>query len=769
MTYFYRQETDVLDSRQLLDAVAEEARELLAETDRTAFDKLVEHICGEQVYDVDEVWRCCEPTCANHHRPLLPGDEEEAPSRSRCPLCHAEVELANVDNRSTFSRLLSENILSQTELTDHMLIRLVFDRYFEYLMRRHCFVDRMGENYDPAVVTELFQKTIRHGIFIEPLKGVILSLWRAGNAEALFQVATMDDFAAYHVLREVLEEYAESDFAAFEKALRIAAVASGFNPNLCRAGVHALLVDPHLAAEHEEAVLDLLLELSQCPSERVHEDAGEYLVTLRRRGVDLITPLVNRCGEALGGQLGILRGARLAATAAGRRRFKGQFTLFLNVVLFGLGNFFGDDAIRGAVVRNGLGLIQRVLRHPMLALFDRLLARFVSSRIARIYRDKGPLPCNYWEMLLQLRLDPEAIRRAGDLFFVERQNLFDLDYERFRAAVHSENGLITWYLLSLLPVHYLKARDQERAVDHMHRLIREGTEMDRYVVGDGVAILLQNPDHRDERLEGVLEALGRLYLDDPSQIFLHPEPAPAVPEAGRIAELNRCLTEEIRAKSNPFMVPWMVVGEDGSLHRFYINSVIFHYALMRIRRGQPDELTDILDLLERNRTGDLLRFGGDVAGGRRFITSFLIQALGPAAAFGHLKEAFATLDRIIQTYIAEGRDPESLDAYRFAVVDSLKSIKEYHRREVLAFVDRYDLDQDRFEFLKEVKTAAVEKEKLFSKSLYGHNIYQGSFASPLMREAFGEFTKRAASARDVEELFFIYTLSFMRWLKSVEA
>ena len=62
----------------------------------------------------------------------------------------------------------------------------------------------------------------------------------------------------------------------------------------------------------------------------------------------------------------------------------------------------------------------------------------------------------------------------------------------------------------------------------------------------------------------------------------------------------------------------------------------------------------------------------------------------------------------------------------------------------------------------------MEKEKLFSKSLCLHNIYQGSFASPLMREAFGEFTTRAAEARDVEEFFFIYTLSFMRWLKSVE-
>jgi hypothetical protein len=760
MAYFYEQETDLLDTAWLLGLSVDENGLLRP----SGYVALIEHICGEQVYEIDTVWICKsnKERCSLSHRPILIDDDEEE-GHPHCAECHSPLERENIDNRSTYSRLLSENILSRTELADRSLIRMVFDRYFEYLMRRY-LIDKMDGRYDAALIDELFQKTTSNGIFIEPLKAVLLKFAQGGDHGPLYQIARMDHFAAYHVLREVYKEMAAIDFAMFAKSIRTAAERTGFSPNVCRAGVSAILDDVEIASHHGPEVIELLLYLSRCPSEEVHEEAAEYLVTLRRKGLDMISLTIRRSAEAIGSYIGVIRSAPLAFSRRRRLRAMGEVQLFLNTALFGLGNFFDDDAIRGAIVRHGLTIIQTLLRHPLLSLLNRPITRFISQRIARIDKEKGPLPCNYFEMLFQLREDPDVIRRCGDLFFVENQNLFDLSYEEFCRSTHSENGLITWYLLSLLPVHYTAAGDRGRAREYLQRLLREGTEMDRFVVGVAVATLLHGD--RNEDLEPLLEAIGEIYMADPSQLFLHPQPLSVIPEGNAVTEYNRNLTDKIRATSNPYAVPWIVL-EDGKIVRFYANLVVFQYALLRVKRGRPDRFQDILDVLDRNRFTDVLRVG-DVRASRQFVLNFLIGTLRFAAMFGYLKEAFTTLAEIIRVYVDELSDPENVAVYQFAIVDTLEGIKEYHRDAVLGFLDRYDLDRPPHAFLATARTSSVEKESLFNKSLYGHNIYQGAFSTRKMRESFGEFTKRAADAHDVEEFFFIYTRSFIMWLKNYE-
>ncbi|MCP4006622.1 MAG: hypothetical protein GY725_20780 [bacterium] len=761
MAYFFKEETDTLDTSILLDAASNEYRGISDPDDRTSYRKLVEHICGEQVYYVDEIWLCPTANCLHSNQPIFMGDE----NNSRCPRCKSKPRRENVDNRSTYSRLLSENILSQSEHSQYNRVRLVFDRYFEYLMGHFCFVQRMQSSYIPELIDDLFNKTNRNGIFLEPLKSTLVNLWNQGERKAVYQIANKPEFAAYHVLRELLAEFAEADFQNFSTALQIAVNESAFNANLCRAGVHALLVDTHIAGEHVNEIVELLVLLSRCKSEEAHDEIGQYLISLRRRDVDLITPLVNRCGEIILAKLNVFSGLIIIASEARRQETKGLITLFLDVILFGLGNFYEDSAIRGAVTTRGLAIVQRLLRHPLLSLLEEPVARFVARRVTKIYKEKGPLPCNYFEMLFQLRSDPETIRRTGDLFFVERQNLFHQDYDSFRNAAHSENGLVNWCILSLLPIHYLNCASKSQAISYMKRVTQEGSEMDRYMIGDAIAILLRRPGPPDEALEDLLEELGQSYLKDPRQIFVHPEPTLAIPEARAVVAYNSKRAEQIRSESNPYMPSWIALRE-GKLHRFYINSVVFHYELLKAQKEQHDIFHDILTLLDANRTDDLLNFGDDIDANRDFVISFLIQSLEIAAILGFLKEVLNTVAAIIHIYIETLADPERLPAYRFALAASLKTIKEYHRPEVLAFLDRYDLDLEAFQFLEEVATSAEGKEKLFSKSVYGHNIYQGAFASQGIREAFGEFTKRAADARDVEEFFLIYARAFTKWFKN---
>jgi hypothetical protein len=321
--------------------------------------------------------------------------------------------------------------------------------------------------------------------------------------------------------------------------------------------------------------------------------------------------------------------------------------------------------------------------------------------------------------------------------------------------------------LSVLPLHYEHASDKGSAAGYLMQLIREGTEMDRYVVGESAVILLRNGGEDAVEAERLLDAIGAEYDRDPSQIFLHPEPLPLAGDLGAVAATRRA-SETMREESDPYALPW-IVRRDGALHRFYANTVAFHIIMLRMRRSSPPFIEDVLRLLERNETADLLRFGDDAAAGRRFVAVALLKALALAAMAGYLKECFATIARVIERYVDEGRDPENLVVYQAAVVESLKSMKEYHRDEVLAFVEPYELAEGRYAFLSAVKTAATAREKMLSKSLFGDKIYHEGFTVRALRESFGAATKRVARAQSVDELFFIYTQELMRWLRDYEA
>lgn len=759
MSYLYCEETDILDAARLLERRGAMAPD---DSERAAYDKLAEHICGEQIYDIDEVWICLSEGCPAHGRPVMIVDSEQ----DRCALCRSKLRRENVDNRSTFSRLQSENILSTTDLRGRVLVRMVFDRYFDYLMGRYCFVERMAASYAPEVVDELYGKARRNGLFIEPARSVLHELWLRNDLRGVLRVASQDDVTSYYILRELFRDLTKADLAAVAPRIREVVEQTGFRSHVCRAVVYGVLIDGEAVRQHPAGeVVELLVFVSRCASEQIHDDIDSHLVRLRKAGVDLISPLIDRCGEALLSELSVRRGLRVLFHSARRDRFRSMLTLFVNTILFGLGSYFDDPEIRGAVLRNGLAICQRVLNHPLLSFFERPLSSFLARYIANIYRTKGPLPCNYFEMLFQLKTDPAEIRRAGDLFFVDRRNLFELDFEAFQATVHSENGLMSWYMLSLLPVHYLHAQDRERAASHLRRFATSGTEMDRYVVGQTLSVLLWRSADDRELLEALCDELEAVYLNDPSQIFLHPEPLSAITGARSVAAYNRDRTKEIGAQTSLPLVPWIVL-KDGKLFRFYLNSVAFELALRRLQREQPDEFTTALDLLERNSTDDLLRFEHDLVASRRFVAGLLIQSVGYAGTMGHLRPALATIERIIARYLGDGGAEEDAEVYRAAVVKALTVLRDSHPNEVLAFLERYDLDRERYAFLAEIERSAEEGEDLLGKSLYGHKIYQGSFCSSRqLRETFGEATRRAAEASDVEEFFLIYSRTFIQWLK----
>ena len=369
----------------------------------------------------------------------------------------------------------------------------------------------------------------------------------------MYRIASLGEFAAYHVLRIVFEEMATADFGVFAAGLRAVAVESGFNTNICRAGVHALLVDSDVAREHADEIVQLLILLSRCENEQVHEEAAQYVVELRREGVDMISPAVNGCADALLASIN-LGGMLRMIFPSERIRIRRLVMLFINILLYGLGSDKEEESIRRTIVTRGLEVARDGVtpsRSQAWTTADQ------SIRVALVrghLQEKGSPSLNYWEMGFQLASDREAIIRTGDLFFLEHGNVFDLSYDDFRAVVHSENGLLSWMALSVLPLHYEHASDKASAAGYLMQLIREGTEMDRYVVGESAVILLRNGGEDAVEAERLLDAIGAEYDRDPSQIFLHPEPLPLAGDLGAVAATRRA-SETMREESDPYALP----------------------------------------------------------------------------------------------------------------------------------------------------------------------------------------------------------------------
>lgn len=168
----------------------------------------------------------------------------------------------------------------------------------------------------------------------------------------------------------------------------------------------------------------------------------------------------------------------------------------------------------------------------------------------------------------------------------------------------------------------------------------------------------------------------------------------------------------------------------------------------------------------------MLELGPDLTTHRQFVASFVIRSLEEAPGYGCLRQALNTLEGVIRDYVigrADATEPGLLEAYRTAVVYTLERIKEYHRADVLHLLDRLDIDREELRFLAPVKSAVVEKKKLFEKSYYGHRVYQACFSeSERVRAAFAEATRVAADASSVEAFFGVYTDRASSCLRDME-
>ena len=758
LPWLYHHGVDVLDTDLLTAEVAADPT--------AASQKLVEAISAEPTDVTEEVLLCSNKDCEFFSRPSLADGFEE---QGRCHACHAALRVRNVDNRSSYARLLDEGILQELALQDRIVVRFVFDRYFDYFLTTFVETSLMDDGHEDELIPILLLKANEHSAYLAALRAVTSIALEKGATSAICFLSTAPGEIPYFALREVLLERLQSGLDAAETLFRNLLLKTNSSESLCRAAVWATL-QPSVSASGGR-IIDILLLLTESGSERVQEHIGESLIELRHRGTDLLVPIIRGTTVRLLASVAIFDAIHMWLSMRRRKTFVATATLFLNAMLSGLGTFGEDDELWATVNQCGLQLIHAVLEHPLLRLLEWPLCRFIAREITSIYFAKGPLPCNYWEILFQLSLGRTQIQDAGRLFDLGNGNIFDLPYDEFHSKLQSHNGLVTWYLLSALPLHYMNSRNKERAASYLKAMVNEPDEMESYVGAMTVAVLWRKHVN-DVVLKSIMEDIGKIIASNIRRMFLHPPPVSGFRQCDSTAKymasrINDIRSGTARANTNPFAIPWFQLT-NGEIRRFYINSSVLHYEMFVMQTRGGAYFSDVLELLSANEAGDIVGFGEELTQQRRFVISFTIQALAQAAVQGYLPEVFATLRIIIHKCVDTGRDSIYYEAYEFSVVRTLQIIRRRYPREVAAFIASFDVARAQYAFLRGAKDADMERERLFNRSVYGGNIYRGAFLrNPLLCQTFGALTAQAAEARDVEEFFLIYTRGFVAWFRTL--
>lgn len=760
MDYLFHRESDVLHFDELIESRDDAIFEKMEPEN---YDLLVEHICGDQVHSTEFLWFCPASDCNYHDLPVRILDDE---SRPVCPIHGIFLENRQKDNRSSYLYLLDENILAESQSGESVSARIVYDLYFEYLMSEYCIVNihRGALQFD-----SLFQKAKSKSIFMEPLKSVAMEFWEDHRLKMITEVSADDSFEAYQILREILSKAALRDLSGLLEDITLLTGTLGIFSTFRRACIHALLSNPDLARAQETELLETLMGLLTNCDEVDFNDIGEYLVHLWENRVEIISPIVAGIADRLMAKVNIGSAAKILLLNSERKQVKGEINLLTTLVLVGLGKFYHDRKIQRVVSDKGLALIKILIEHPVLSSFSNIIARIVSKRIIKIYKSHGAHWCNFFEMGFQLDDDRETIRRFGRMFFVEQRNLFDLDYDGFYQEVHSENGLVTWYAMSVLPLHYGLAKDKSKAAGHLKRMLLDGTESDQYVVLDVLVSLSNECGNHDPWISDALSATETIIKRNPGIIFYHPQDYGLL-KTSEPAEKHVCkLAKRLADDYNPYALPW-IVRQGKATRRFYMNASFMKYQLLQMKNeGQP-RAEWLIRMLKDCDQQNLLGFAHDDLSERRYTISVLIQAVVQIAWMGFIPEAFKTLDGVIELYLSNCScaEYEFADVYRLSISAALMRMKEQCRKEVIAYIEKCCRNEN-LSFLEEVKYKAVEKEQQLNKTYYGEIIYQETFRkSGAIREAFGSFTIQAADASDAKDFINIYTASFVKWFSTLQ-
>jgi hypothetical protein len=730
-------------------------------------EKLMEYIFEDPVYEKSLVPVCTFRGCPQEGRDILgilPGAIQER-STAECPLCGKPGGTKEVDFRTTYYRLCSENILQEFTRGDDTAIRFTYDRMFEFFMGEfignHVLSDLPRKG--PVALLNTAERIRSTFVFWGALKNVVVSLLRANELSDGFWM-DMVTLSGRGNSREV---------AAGADAIQTHETAFAFKQIFCSAleeysmenrdrvlSILCTLTEPgratpdsvSVALESTQRILSISGPVSYRSREfeSIRRGLRSAYGTARYEATRILTAfyasskntvlesmeeLANDIMSAL--QLHRLPGLLLPGL---RNRLLGNVDSLSQLVLSILGTHFSEEDARTRILSIGV----RLIRSPLFFILKGALRRVIPSKLATAYWEKGPLPCNYLEMHLGIQAGLSSNAREigkwfveDDLRLVEQPSLFD--------TCQMENGLISWYMYSLFPVYAQRPDQTEEVLHFLKDLFDRGNHVSRYIAQKSLWILAQFSPVRPELFRPAFEecTLRMLERDGAFLTYSH---------AYREDETIKRYLEE-KTSDGLRRAHW-ACEKEGRLVIQYDNTALMCYAEYLLRTNDPSRFEFLIELLEEKGWKN-----------DRVLVCYALRTLGRLGTMSQPGPALKTLQYILEHLLQEdapvsfeGRTTTELQI----LTDVLLEIKSFYPSQVNHFVE--SLEHKDHVRLRKVLVSKVDRQLDYLDSYYGELIYQKTFlTSNEIRGLFGRGILRASEVQTVDNLFRAFVVEFLRW------
>lgn len=735
--------------------------------------KLMNHLFADPVYETTAVGVCENASCPDRGKELdRPASAEgDAAGPACCERCRSPLGSKTLDLRTSYVRLRSENILQEFPLGEDLALRFTYDRWFEYLVGR--FVDDACLGGPAAFDVTAFrgvvgEVTSRH-IFWGALANVVVAalresrLDRAGwlrlvgvhatgpgrastpalEAESLGVVA-----ATKQILVSAIHGYAQerSDLA---RELLLAASEPGRSTrtSMSIALTSALRMTLESSARDSSAPeVEVFRRGLRDPGPLVRAEAARVVLALCHDKLEIVVQLTEGLERdienaiSLSSMPSLIRPARRTALMA-------SADSFATMLLYLLGSYFSDEGLRRRLFGAGGRLLGKVTGSPLVAWVRGLAIRFVADKLSDLYWTKGALPCGYIEMHLSLLSDHQPVTdriaelfSSPDLVLADQRDIFDL--------CQTENGLIIWYMYSLIPSFAQRPEQTDDVLELLRRVYEDGNEGARYVVITSLWILAAFSNLPTEKVDPIFHEYARRYFHE---------------YGGWVTLRHRCERDDVVRRYLEETTP---TGERVSYWASYVggvltcrydNSLAYIYADYILKTQSVSRLDFIVDILETET------WRGNVE-----LLAYLVENLG-VIGLRNPDAALLTLQVLIEKHIRydekvtfRGRETTLKDV----VVVALTQIKSFFPGKVDCFVQ--GLEAADLARLKEVLVASPEPAMGSITAMFGDTVYQKSFLTyGSVREVFGRGIALAGRATSVNGLFRAFSGELLTWMMRV--
>jgi hypothetical protein len=368
---------------------------------------------------------------------------------------------------------------------------------------------------------------------------------------------------------------------------------------------------------------------------------------------------------------------------------------------------------------------------------------FIKHQIIKTYKNKDN-PCNYYEielLLKEIKKDPALKKQVQQIarFFDTSKSDITEDQAEMIKLCNISNGLTSWYLYSIIPLHFKIPDRQEKIMTLIEALCHsENCNPVGKLIGLNALLTLIT------RISDVIkdkkrqEELMALYMSTAHHYILQ----------------NGAFTH--------FDISSNKTGKQTG--RQWANSVPGEFHLLtkyneRVSgvKSKGSALLSIL-LAGRNSDEDLLK-----------CTEIVCNFVNISDVFKMTDTALEELKNLVDVLEKHFfKSPEIKEKIRTYIGKALKEIKGHDPARAALFIDNYLAKSDIFKPLEQIKLESAESAGLYrTVGIIGNSVYQNVFLMyDEIAELFSKATLQAIEKKNVSRFFQVYLNELSEWTEN---